>query len=126
MGKYAKWITHKGVRILFMNGKGLNEAENLAAQEELKQELLKDRSGPPVLVDLSKTAMSKKTADKSKEVFTATTGSGLPQGPTAIVGLNRLQKTVAQLFDKGLAQYVDNIDEGKEWLVKEDEKRRKK
>lgn len=126
MGKYVQWITHKGARILFMNGKGLNEEENLAAQEELKQELLKDRSGPAVLVDLSRTAMSKKTADKSKEVFNATKGAGMPEGPTAIVGLNKLQRTVAQLFDKGAAQYLDNVDEAKDWLAKEDEKRRKR
>ena len=126
MGKYVQWITHKGVKILFMNGKGLNEAENFAAQDELKQELLRDRSGPPVLVDLSKTAMSKKTADKSKEVFNATMAAGLPEAPTAIVGLNRLQKTVAQLFDKGAAHYFDDLDQAKEFLVKEAEKRHKR
>ena len=119
MGKHVQWITHKGVRILFLNGKGLSEEENFAAQDELKQELLRDRSGPPVLVDLSKTAMTKKTADKSKEVFAATKGAGLPEGPSAIVGLNKLQKAVAQLFDKGAAHYFDNIDQAKDWLAKE-------
>ncbi len=78
MGKYVQWIEHKGVRILFMNGKGLPEAENFAAQEELKQELLRDRSSPPVLVDLSKTAMTQKTADKSKEVCCCHQGCGPP------------------------------------------------
>jgi hypothetical protein len=125
VGKYVQWIEHKGLRIPFMNGKGLPEAENFAAQDELKQELLRDRSGPPVLVDLSKTAMTKKTADKSKEVFAATKGAGLPVAPTAIVGLNKLQKTVAQLFDKGAAHYFDDLDQAKEFLVKEDNKRRK-
>ena len=125
MGKHVQWIEHKGVRILFLNGKGLSEEENFAAQDELKQELLRDRSGPPVLVDLSKTAMTKKTADKSKEVFAATMGAGLPQAPTAIVGLNKLQRAVAQLFDKGAAHYFDNVDQAKEFLVKEDNKRHK-
>src|SRR5512137_1861841 len=109
-----------------MNVKGLPEEENFAAQDELKQELLRDGSGRPVLVDLSKTAMTKKTADKSKEVFAATKGAGLPEGPTAIVGLNKLQKAVAQLFDKGAAHYVDSLEEAKEWLVKEEGKRRKR
>ena len=93
---------------------------------ELKQELLRDPSGPPVLVDLSKTAMTKKTADKSKEVFADTKGAGLPEGPTAIVGLNRLQKAVAQLFDKGAAHYFDNIDQAKEWLAKQDDERQRR
>jgi hypothetical protein len=46
MGKHVQWIEHKGVRILFLNGKDLPEADNFEAQEELKQDLLKDRSSP--------------------------------------------------------------------------------
>ena len=125
MGKYAQWITHKGVRIMFLNGKGLAEAENMAAQEELKQELLRDRSTPPVLVDLSNTAMTQNTANKSKEVAAATKAAGLPDGPTAVVGLNKLQKAVAQLFGRG-SHYFDSIDQAKEWLVKEENKRQKR
>ena len=125
MGKYVQWVTHKGVRMVFMNGKGLAEAENFAAQEELKQELLRDRSSPPVLVDLSNTVMTQKTSNKSKEVATATKAAGLPDGPTAVVGLNKLQKAVAQLFGRG-AHYCDSIDQGKDWLVKEEDKRHKR
>ena len=123
MGKYVQWIEHKGVRILFLNGKGLAEAENFEAQEELKQELLKDRSSPPVLVDLSNTVMTQKTSGKSKEVAAATKAIGMPDAPTAVVGLNKLQKAVAQLFGRG-SHYFDSLDQGKEWLVKEDDKRR--
>jgi len=124
MGKHVQWIEHKGVRILFLDGKGLPEAENFEAQEELKQGLLKDRSSPPVLVDLSNTVMTQKTSGKSKEVAAATKAEGLPDGPSAIVGLNKLQKAVAQLFGRG-ARYFDNLDQAKEWLVKEENKRKK-
>ncbi|MBN2098484.1 MAG: hypothetical protein JW753_02690 [Dehalococcoidia bacterium] len=124
MGKYVEWIEHKGVRILFLNGKGLAEAENFEAQEELKQELLRDRSSPLVLVDLSDTVMTQRTSGKSKEVAAATKAEGIPDGPSAIVGLNRLQKAVAQLFGRG-ARYFDNLDQAKEWLVKEEKKRQK-
>jgi hypothetical protein len=123
VGKHVQWIEHKGVRIIFLNGKGLNEADNFSAQEELKEELLRDRSSPPVLVDLSKTAMTQKTANKSKEVAAATKAAGLPDGPTAVVGLNKLQKAVAQLFSRG-SHFFDSIEEAKEWLVKEENKRR--
>jgi hypothetical protein len=125
MGKYVQWVTHKGVRMVFMNGKGLAEAENLAAQEELKQELLRDRSSSPVLVDLSNTAMTQNTSNKSKEVAVATKAAGIPDGPTAVVGLNRLQKAVAQLFGRG-AHYFDSIEQAKDWLVKEEDKRKKR
>jgi hypothetical protein len=124
VGKHVQWIEHKGVRIIFLNGKGLNEADNFSAQEELKEELLRDRSSPPVLVDLSKTAMTQKTANKSKEVAAATKAAGLPDGPTAVVGLNKLQKAVAQLFSRG-SHFFDSIEEAKEWLVKEENKRKK-
>lgn len=124
MGKYVQWIEHKGVRILFLNGKGLAEAENFEAQEELKQELLKDRSSPPVLVDLSNTVMTQKTSSKSKEVAAATKAIGMPDAPTAVVGLNKLQKAVAQLFGRG-SHYFDSLDQAKEWLVKEEKKRQK-
>jgi hypothetical protein len=123
MSKHVQWITHKGVRIAFLNGNGLSEAENLEAQEELKQELLKDRSSPPVLVDLSNTTMTQKTSNKSKEIAAATKAANLPDGPTAVVGLTGLQKAVAQLFGRG-AHYFSNIDEAKDWLVKEQNKRR--
>jgi hypothetical protein len=125
MGKYVQWVTHKGVRMVFMNGKGLAEAENVAAQEELKQELLRDRSSPPVLVDLSNTAMTQNTSNKSKEVAAATKAANIPDGPSAVVGLNRLQKAVAQLFGRG-AHYFDSIEQAKDWLVKEDDKRKKR
>ena len=124
MGKHVQWIEHKGVRILFLNVKGLAEAENFEAQEELKQELLKDRSSPPVLVDLSNTVMTQKTSGKSKEVAAATKAIGMPDGPTAVVGLNKLQKAVAQLFGRG-SHYFDSLDQAKEWLVREDKKRKK-
>jgi hypothetical protein len=123
VGKHVQWIAHKGVKILFLNGRGLNEAENFAAQEELKQELLRDRSSPPVLVDLSDTKMTQKTANKSKEVASATKAAGLPDGPSAVVGLTGLQKSVAKLFGRG-AHFADSIEEAEEWLVKENEKRR--
>jgi hypothetical protein len=123
MGKHVQWVEHKGVRILFLNGKGLSEEENFLAQDEMKEELLRDRSSPPVLVDLSNTNMTAKTSAKSKELAAATKGAGLPDGPTAIVGLTGLQKAVAQLFSRQ-SRFFNNTDEAKEWLAREQSKRR--
>jgi hypothetical protein len=125
VSKYVQWVTHKGVRMVFLNAKGLAEAENVAAQEELKQELLRGRSSPPVLVDLSNTTMTQNTSNKSKEVAAATKAAGIPDGPSAVVGLNKLQKAVAQLFGRG-ARYFDSIEQAKDWLVKEEETRKKR
>ena len=122
MGKYAQWITHKGVKILFVNGKGLREAEYVAALEELKQELLKARSSVPVLTDMSNTTMTETTTNKAKEVAADTKAAGIPDGPSAVVGLSTLAKAVAQMFARG-SHYFDTIEEAKEWLVKEEGKR---
>lgn len=123
MGKYVQWITHKGKRMLFVNGAGLSEAEYIAAMEEMKQEILKERDGAMVLVDATKTEMTTPTVDKAKEVAAATKAKGIPDRPGVVVGLSGLKRAVAQLFGRGI-HFASTIEEGKEWLVKEDDKRR--
>lgn len=123
MAKYVQWITHKGKRILFLNGAGLREADYIAAQEEMKQEILKERGGPLVLVDATKTEMSTATVNKAKSVAAATKAAGIPDGPSVVVGLTGLQRATAQLFGRGI-HFSNTIEEAKDWLVKEDDKRR--
>jgi hypothetical protein len=122
MGKYVQWTTHKGKRILFLNAKELREAEYMAAMEEMKQELLKERDGTLVLVDATKTEMTTLTTNKAKEVAAATKAKGIPDKPSVVVGLTGLQRAVAQLFGRGI-HFSSTIEEAKEWLVKEDDKR---
>jgi hypothetical protein len=123
MGKYVQWITHKNKKILFLNAKGLREAEYMVAQEELKQELLKERKAALVLVDATGTEMTTKTTNKAKEVAAANKAEGIPDGPSVVVGLTGLQKAVAQLFGRGV-HFSSTIEEAKDWLVKEDDKLR--
>lgn len=123
MSKYVEWTSYKGKRILFLNAKGLREAEYMIAQEELRHELLKERRGALVLVDATGTEMTTKTTNKAKEVAAATKAEGIPDGPSVVVGLTGLQKAVAQLFGRGV-HFSSTIEEGKDWLVKEAEKDR--
>jgi hypothetical protein len=123
MGKYAQWITHKGKRILFVNATGLSEAECLIALEEMKQALLKEGAGSLVLVDMTHLDMTTAIVNKAKEATAATKVAGIKDRPNAVVGLTGLQKAVAQLFGRGV-HFADTIDQAKEWLVKEDNKRR--
>ena len=125
MGKYTQWITHKGKRMLLVNGPGLSEAQYVEAMEEMKQETLKERVGTLVLVDVSGIEMTKAVINKSKEVVNATNEAGIPDRPNVVVGLTGLQKAVAQLFGRGV-HFADTIDEAREWLVKEDEKLHKR
>jgi hypothetical protein len=123
MGKYTQWITHKGKRMLLVNGPGLSEAQYIEAMEEMKQEILKDRVGTLVLVNVSGIEMTKAVINKSKEVVNATKEAGIPDKANVVVGLTGLQRAVAQLFGRGV-HFVDTVEQGKEWLVKEDDKRR--
>jgi membrane protease subunit (stomatin/prohibitin family) len=123
MGKYVQWITHNGVRILFLNGNGLEEAEYLAALDELEQELLKSRTGPPMLFDLTKTSMTQRTTAKAKEMDAAAKEAGVEDGPGAVVGLSKLARMVAQVFGRK-THYFDTVDQAKEWLAAEMKKSR--
>jgi hypothetical protein len=125
LGKYTQWISHKGKSILFLNAAGLREAEYMVAQEELKQEILKEPAGAMVLVDATRTEMTTKTTSKGKELAAATQAKGIPDRPSAVVGLTGLQRSVAQLFGRGV-HFCNTVEEAKEWLVKEDEKRKKR
>jgi hypothetical protein len=123
MGKYAQFITHKGKRILFVNAARLPEAECLVAFEEMKQAILKEGKGVLVLVDMSGLEMTTAIVNKAKEATAATKAVGIKDKPNAVVGLTGLQKAVAQLFGRGI-NFVDTVEEGKERLVKEDDKHR--
>ena len=125
MGRYAQWVTYQGKRILFVNCARLGEAEIIAAFDEMKEELLKDRTGPMVLIDISGIDMTTAIISKAKELTAVTKDAGMKDGPNAIVGLTGLQKAVAQLFGRGV-HFTDSVEEAKEWLVKEDKKRQKR
>jgi hypothetical protein len=119
MARYVQWITHKGVKILFLNGKGLPEAEYLTALEELKQEIVQGRSYPPTLIDQTNFAPTQKTTDKAREITAAVNAAGIPDGPSAVVGLTPTAKKVAEILERGMIHYFDTVDEAKEWLAQE-------
>lgn len=123
MAKYAQFITYKGKRILFVNAAGLPEAECLVAFEEMKEALVKEGKGVLVLVDVSGLEMTTAIVNKAKEATAATKAMGIKDKPNAVVGLTGLQKAVAQLFGRGI-NFVDSVEEGKERLIKEDDKKR--
>jgi hypothetical protein len=78
-----------------------------------------------VLVNVTGIEMTKAVVSKSKEVDKATKDAGIPLKGNAVVGLTGLQKAVAQLFGRGV-HFVDTVEQAKEWLVMEDDKRHKR
>ena len=123
MARYTQWIEHKGKRILLVDHPGLSEAQYVEAMEEMKQEILKEKAGALVLVNVAGIDMTKAVVDKSKEVVNAAKKAGIPDRANVVVGLTGLQKAVAQLFGRGV-RFVDTVEEAKDLLVKEDNKKR--
>ena len=119
MARYVRWITHKGVKILFVDGKGLPESEYLSALEEMQQQILEARSFPPTLIDQTDLSPTRKTTDKTKAVEAAFNAAGIPEGFTAVVGLTPVAKKVAEILQRGKMHYFDTVDQAKEWLVSE-------
>ena len=85
----------------------------IAALEEMKQELFRDRSGPLLLIDISGIDMTTAVINKAKELTAATKNEGIQDGPNVIVGLTGLQKAVAQLFVQRV-HFCDSIEEAKD------------
>ena len=124
MGKNVNRITHKGKEMLFLDGSGLSEAESVVAWEDARQELLKERGTPLILVNGTNIAMTPAALTKAKEAAAAL--KGISDYRVAFVGLTRLQKSTAQLVMKSHhmdAHFCQTLEEGKEWLVSEKEKR---
>ncbi len=122
MAKYVQWTTHKGKSILFVNCAGLKEAEYLKALQEFQQAMLQERSAPLVLIDLTRTQITTATMNRAKELTSAAQAAGVPFGPNAVVGMSKVMKSVATLSARQ-THFADTVEEGKEWLVLQDEKR---
>ena len=122
MAKYVQWIAHKGKRILFVNCAGLKEAEYLKALQEYQQAMLQERSAPLVLVDLTRTEITTTTMNRAKEMTSAVKAAGVPFGPNVVVGMSKVMKSVATLSARQ-TYFTDTIEQGKEWLVQQDDER---
>lgn len=126
MAEHVQFITHKEKRILYVNCAGLGEADCVKAFEEMKQALLQEGKGVLVLADVTHVKMTKAVIDKAKETVYAAKAIGIKDKPNAVVGLTGLQKAVAQLFGSRRMGFADTVEEGREWLVAEDDKPQKR
>ena len=90
----------------------------------MKQALVEEGQGVLVLADVTHVKMTKAVIDKAKATVDATKAIGIKDKPNAVVGLTGLQKAVIALFGSKRMGFVDTVDQGKEWLVTEDDKPR--
>jgi hypothetical protein len=126
MAKYVSRITYKGKEMLFMNARGVNEEEAIAAWEEMRQEILKKQNTRLTLIDGTDIAITPAILRKAKE---ASSGEADPDSRAVFVGMTPIQRSTAELIARGMhlnVHFCNTLEEGKEWLVKEDNKPRKK
>ena len=126
MEKYVSRITYKGKEMLFMNARGVNEEEAIVAWEEMRQEILKKQNTRLTLIDGTDIAITPAILRKAKE---ASSGEANPDSRAVFVGMTPIQRSTAELIARGMrlnVHFCNTLEEGKEWLVKEDDKLRKK
>ncbi len=122
MGKHIERITYKGKEILFLDISGSNEEERLAAWEEARQLLLRQQHGRLSLVNVQNITLAPRSMKKAKEAAEAAKAQRGHR--IAFVGLTGLQKSTAEIALRSMgvrAHFCSTLEQGKEWLVKEDD-----
>ncbi len=100
MAKYVSRITYKGKEMLFMNARGVNEEEAIAAWEEMRQEILKKQNTRLTLIDGTDIAITPAILRKAKE---ASSGEANPDSRAVFVGMSPIQRSTAELIARGHA-----------------------
>jgi hypothetical protein len=123
----VKWIQYKGKRIMhadFSNFK--DEAVYLKAIEEMEAEVLQQPKGKKILtlIDFTDSIATTVITERSKQMTTATRAAGIPDSPTALVGVSGYKKAIVQAmqFFRPDIHLSDSIEAAKDWLIEQADK----
>ena len=124
MGKYTQWIEHKGVRILLVNYAGLqDEEEYMQAIDEFEAETLSQPKGHQIraLVDVAGSVLTPSITERNKAVEQKARELGIPDSPTAMVGLSGFKMAVVQAlaFFRPDLYIAESAEAAKDWLAKQ-------
>jgi hypothetical protein len=124
MGKYTQWIEHKGASILLVNYAGIkDEEEYMQAIDEFEAETLSQPKGRKmrVLVDVTDNLLAPRITERNKEVEQKARESGIPDSPTALVGLSGFKMAVVQAlaFFRPDLYIAEGMEAAKDWLAKQ-------
>lgn len=122
MSEYWQWIEHKGKRILFIRFAGLKEEKAyLEAIADVEREILRQPKGQlvPLVLDVTNTRVTKAVTSRGKQLMETAKAKGIPDSPTALIGLSGTQKTIVMAIQliRGDIHAVGNLEEAKEWVV---------
>jgi hypothetical protein len=122
MSEYWQWIEHKGKGILLVKFAGLkDEKVYVQAIADLEREILRQPRGQfvPLVIDVSDTRVTRAVTDRGKQMMATAKAKGVPDSPTALVGLSGTQKTIVMAIQviRGDIHAVGSLEEAKEWVV---------
>jgi len=124
MSKYVNWIEYQGRPIMFVNYAGLHdEAEYLRAIKEFESETLKQPPGSRfrILTDVTDSILTSAILQGNKDAAARAKEAGIPDNPTALVGLAGFKLATAHAFSffrPGL-YFASSMQDAKDWLVKQ-------
>jgi hypothetical protein len=122
MSEYWEWIEHKGKRILLVKFAGLKDEKTyVQAIAHVEQEIVRQPKGQfvPLIIDVTNTRVTKVVTDRGKQLMQTAKANGIPDSPTALVGLSATQKTIVMAIQviRGDIHAVGSLEEAKEWVV---------
>jgi hypothetical protein len=124
MADYFQWIQHKGKRILLIKFAGMKD-EKLYVQAiaDLEREILRQPRGQfvPLVMDVSDTRVTKAVTERAKQMMATAKAKGVPDSPTALVGLSGTQKAIVmaiQILRPDL-HVAASLEDAKDWVVKQ-------
>jgi hypothetical protein len=122
MSEYWQWLEHKGKRILFIRFAGLKEEKvYMEAIADVEREILRQPKGQlvPLVLDVTNTRVTKAVTNRGKQLMETAKAKGIPDSPTALIGLSGTQKTIVMAIQliRGDIHAVGSLEEAKEWVV---------
>jgi hypothetical protein len=99
MSERVQWITYQGKKILQVDYSNLkDEEEYLATVDEFEAEVLSYPQGKMMraIIDVTDSMLTRRISERNKAVATKAKEMGIPDSPTAMVGLEGFKMAVAQ------------------------------
>jgi hypothetical protein len=73
----------------------------------------------PLVLDVTNTRVTKAVTYRGKQLMETAKAKGIPDSPTALIGLSGTQKTIVMAIQliRGDIHAVGSLEEAKEWVV---------
>ena len=122
MSERVQWIVYQGKRILQVDYSNLrDEAAYLQVIDEFEAEVLNQPRGKQMraIVDVTGSVLTSRITDRNKAVATKARAAGVPDSPTAMVGLSGFKMAVAQAiaFFRPDLYIADSRQAALNWLL---------